>query len=151
MASTGNLNQYEYKNQEPGDDNNNNVNNNDNINISQQHCNKVDEGKHMIQSLGSQFLVKCGVCMQDIPVQQYKDHAAICKLSMSLKQSEFAIPITHGETRIWKKTKFQGHAAPVRYLEDVEYVINQLSQSPPWSLYCCTGISCMHTPHLTKN
>ena len=49
------------------------------------------------------------------------------------KQSEFAIPITHGATRVWKKTKFQGHAAPVRYLEDVEYVINQLSQSPPWS------------------
>ena len=56
------------------------MNNNDN-NISQQHCIEVDEGKHMIQSLGSQFLVKCGVCT-DIPVQQYKDHAAICKLSM---------------------------------------------------------------------
>ena len=31
-----------------------------------------------------------------------------------------------------EKNKFQGHAAPVRYLEDVD-VINQLSQSPPWS------------------
>jgi hypothetical protein len=132
MASTGMLNQYEYKQDDPGSFGHNN-----NDTYGKDEEGEIEHGDSEelgIQSLGSQFLVKCGVCMEDIPVQQYKDHAAICKLSMSLKQSEFAIPITHGETRTWKKTKFQGHAAPVRYLEDVEYVIHQLSESPPWSL-----------------
>ena len=118
MASTGDLGEYEYKNdafEEDGQP------------MSDQHESAA------LQGVGSQFLVKCGICMQDIPIQEYKDHAAMCKLSASLKQSDFAIPITHGATRVWKKTKFQGHAAPVRYLEDVEYAINQLSQSPPWS------------------
>ena len=117
MASTGDLGGYEYKND----------------GFDQDGHPADQKERSTIQGVGSQFLVKCGICMQDIPIQEYKDHAAMCKLSASLKQSEFAIPITHGATRVWKKTKFQGHAAPVRYLEDVEYVINQLSQSPPWS------------------
>ena len=90
-------------------------------------------GGSNVGSLGGQFLVRCGVCNEEVPVQSYKDHAAVCKLSMNLKQAEFAIPITHGETRVWKKAKFQGHAAPVRYLEDVEYVVQQLQSSLPWS------------------
>jgi hypothetical protein len=92
-----------------------------------------DEGTTDPLTLGGQFLVQCGICSKSVSVQEYKDHAAICKLSLSLQQAEFAIPITHGESRMWRKAKFQAHAAPVRYLADVEYVVQQLSTSLPWS------------------
>ena len=86
-------------------------------------------------------VVTCGTCGEQVSLLDYKDHAAICKLSSSLQREEFAIPITHGDAVSFEgRTNIQAHAAPVRGLSDVEYVVDKLQHMPPWD-------SCLCRPH----
>jgi hypothetical protein len=85
----------------------------------------------MMQDFGLRE-VTCGVCGEHVPLLQYKDHAAICQLSSSLQREEFAIPITHGASLAFEGRLIQAHAAPVRSLSDVEYVVDKMQQMPPW-------------------
>ena len=40
---------------------------------------------------------------------------AIQKLSDSLRDAEYAIPITHGAQFVWRRCTFQAHASPAQF------------------------------------
>ena len=58
---------------------------------------------------------------------------AIQRLTQSLRDAEYAIPLTHGTPIIWRRCKFQAHASPAQFPRDVQYVIDKLRQDKPWS------------------
>ena len=57
---------------------------------------------------------------------------AIQKLSDSLRDAEYAIPITHGAQFVWRRCTFQAHASPAQFPRDVQYVIDKLASETPW-------------------
>ena len=58
---------------------------------------------------------------------------AIEKLTESLRGAEYAIPITHGRPFVWRRCKFQAHASPAQFPRDVQYVMDKLRGTKPWS------------------
>ena len=58
---------------------------------------------------------------------------ALEKLSHSLRDAKYAIPITHGAQFVWRNSKFQAHASPAQFPRDVQYVIDKLSTERPWN------------------
>jgi hypothetical protein len=57
---------------------------------------------------------------------------AIEKLSQSLRDAEYAIPVTHGRTFTWRRCAFQAHASPAQFPRDVQYVVDKLASEKPW-------------------
>ena len=57
---------------------------------------------------------------------------AIEKLSDSLRDAEYAIPVTHGQTFTWRRCAFQAHASPAQFPRDVQYVVDKLATEKPW-------------------
>ena len=59
---------------------------------------------------------------------------AIEKLSDSLRDAEYAIPVTHGRTFTWRRCAFQAHASPAQFPRDVQYVVDKLAAEKPWRM-----------------
>eukprot|EP00949_MAST-11_sp_MAST-11-sp1_P001766 g1766.t1 len=66
-----------------------------------------------------------------------REYDVLQRLGMTLHNSEFAIPITHGDPIMWERCKLQGQAAPIQSIEDMEHVIESLRYSHPWSAARC--------------